>query len=218
MATTPGLRIGTPVRGLIPHTGKEITGFYRGTTRGGLHIIDGTPWDGDPAHMPHPQWLVADEPQKLEEKTVATTQPIDQVARDVLSGATTRDEAEKTLVRTKKVSRARAGELLDQALAAMKTIKREAAKAKRPAVADEPAPPEKPRVQEKAPPERFRELRDELAMTNKECAAASEAAGLGHTLSRMTELTSSKGATVAMFAQVEAAWRAWRAENPAVSS
>ena len=116
--------------------------------------------------MPRQQRLVLSV-EPLEETVEALA---DQVARGMLAGTTSREDAEKAIVKAKKVSRARAGELVAAALAREKAAARERAK--------RPAPAERAKL-EHVPPARFAALRDELGMTNKMCAAASKAAGAG---------------------------------------
>lgn len=207
------IRPGTVVTGVIPNTGKRVTGFYRGPTRWGKHVVDGERWSGDPERMPKHQWLLDDikpvEGQELEDIMVET------LAKDILSGTITKDDAVKAIVKDKKISRAAAELKLDAALDTAKAAAREAAKtakAKRPAGGSRAAAAPREKL-EHVEPAKFAELRDELGLTNKECAAAQEDAGLGFTLSRVTELTHSKGASAAMFAKVEAAWRDYAAKK-----
>lgn len=133
-------------------------------------------------------------------------------ARMVLAGEASKEDAVARIAKAKKASKAAVAERLDLAIEAEKSALKEAAKtapkAKRPAQARTrtPADAGKPRL-EHVEPAVFAALRDELGLTNKECAAANEAAGLGSTLSRITELTASKGASSAILARVDAAWR-----------
>lgn len=94
----------------------------------------------------------------------------------------------------------------DDEAAAAKAKESKAAKSKAAAPATERAP----RVRlEQVAPEQFKALRDELGLTNKQCAEANLAAGLGSTLSRITELTHSKGSTIRIYEKVEQAWRSY---------
>ena len=53
-------------------------------------------------------------------------------------------------------------------------------------------------------PTEFLKLKQELGLTNKECADA-----IGRTVSRVSELTHSKGASRAIYETVEPKWRAF---------
>jgi DNA-binding transcriptional regulator YiaG len=58
-------------------------------------------------------------------------------------------------------------------------------------------------------PEQFKALRDELKMSNKDMAAA-----IGRTLARVSELTTSQGASIETWNRVEKQMRDWREQNP----
>lgn len=57
-------------------------------------------------------------------------------------------------------------------------------------------------------PTEFLKLKQELGLTNKECADA-----IGRTVSRVSELTHSKGASRLVYERVEPAWRAFAAKK-----
>jgi len=68
-------------------------------------------------------------------------------------------------------------------------------------------------------PAAFAAVRDELGMTNKEVAAAlvdvvGNKPGVAPTLSRMTELMHSKGASSSLLVKFTEALQAWRRDNP----
>jgi transcriptional regulator with XRE-family HTH domain len=62
-------------------------------------------------------------------------------------------------------------------------------------------------------PSVFRALRDERALTNAQVAEALKAAGMGHSLSRVTELTSTRGASEETLRRFRDALDAWLAEK-----
>lgn len=205
---------GTLVRGTVPTTGKSFTGWLRGPhahhRSNGLWVVDNPKWDGNPEHMPASQALVVDirpvKGQELEDIMA------ENLAKRVLAGDMTREEAAKELVRTKKIARQVANDRIDEAIEAIKSEQRAASKAAtKPSKRVSAKPNKEPMA--KVEPARFAALRDELGMSNKQCAAANEAAGLGATLSRITELTHSKGAGEPTFLKVEAAWRDWAAKH-----
>lgn len=203
---------GTPVEGTHPTTSRRVAGWLRGPhpqhKSNGLWIVDNPKWDGDSEHLPGEQWLVRDI-RPLEGRELEDTVYKD-YAKKVLDGALPKDDAVRALARDLKIGGAKVAPRLDAAIAEEKAERRKHAPASRaPKAAKAPAA-----KGEHAPPTMFAELRDGLGMTNKEAAAASEAAGLGSTLSRMTELTHSKGASAAMYERVKAAWVQWRAEHP----
>jgi hypothetical protein len=205
--TTP---LGTPVRGIVPRTGKEVVGYYRGENRFGLHIIDGTRWSGDPNRMPARQALVA-EVVPLEGKELETHM-YDKWAREILAGTATRADAVASIAKSSRVAKASVSERLDVAIANTKAaIKAAPSKGKAKTAPRPQAAPGRQRL-EHVEPAVFAALRDKLGLTNKECAAANEAAGLGSTLSRITELTASKGASSAILAKVTAAWQDYAAK------
>ena len=58
----------------------------------------------------------------------------------------------------------------------------------------------------KVDPSEFKALRDELGLSNKECAAA-----ISRTLARVSELTNSKGASMEVYERVSTQWREFAA-------
>jgi predicted DNA-binding transcriptional regulator YafY len=166
--------------------------------------VDGERWDGDPEHMPRRQSILfAVEPVEGEQKESVMYKA---AAKSILAGQSTREAEVAGIAKATKMSKARVGERLDAAIAEQKAAQRAAAaQAPDRKKGGQPKAPAQPRL-EKAEPKRFADLRDALGLTNKECAAALEAAGMGHTLSRVTELTHSKGASTRLFGQVEKAW------------
>lgn len=131
-------------------------------------------------------------------------------ASKVLDGTISREDAVRAISRDTKVGSAKVAPRLEAAIAEAKAEARaHTADTRKPKAPGQRAPRKPVEKAEHAEPALFAALRDELGMTNKELAAASAEAGLGSTLSRMTELTHSKGASMAMFQRVEKAWRSW---------
>lgn len=133
-------------------------------------------------------------------------QVYEQAAKAILAGQSTREAEVADIAKAKKIGKAAAGEKLDAAIAEQKAAARQAPERKAQQRAAVSAP--RQRLEQVAPAE-FAKLRDELGLTNKECAAANAEAGLGSTLSRITELTHSKGASTAIFDKVKAAWTSY---------
>jgi len=199
-------RQGDVVTGVLHNTGKRVTGFYRLTARNGQHVVDGERWTGDPERMPHPQWMLNEiEPVEGEG---AETLMYETAAKAILAGQSTRDAEVADIAKRTKASKAKVGEKLDGAIAEQKELARRADAPKRQASARPKGG--RPSV-EHVEPKAFADLRDGLGLTNKEAAAANAEAGLGSTLSRITELTHSKGASKAIFEKVEAAWTSYAA-------
>jgi len=133
------------------------------------------------------------------------------LAEKVLDGATSKSDAVAELAKQLKIGKAKVEPKLDAAIAEAKAARR----AHKPETRSPKAASSGGGKQAHAEPTEFAKLRDGLGMSNKDCAAAQEAAGLGSTLSRVTELTHSKGASQAMFEKVKEAWTTWREANPA---
>ncbi len=100
----------------------------------------------------------------------------------------------------------------EQAEKAEQAEERKVAKKAKPAAKRQAAGPRE--KLEHVEPAAFKAVRDELGMSNKEVAAALEAAGMGCTLSRVTELTHSKGSSSRLFEQFKAALASWRESHP----
>lgn len=151
------------------------------------------------------------------------THIIESAARDVVSGKIDLDAAVSQVAKQTKRGSAQVREQINETVEAIKAAaetkaaEKAAEKEERVAKKTAEAKPEKaarPRAEHVEPAE-FAAVRDRLGLANKEVAAALAAAGMGSTLSRVTELTHSKGSSRQLFEKFEAALSAYREANPA---
>jgi hypothetical protein len=184
---------------------------------------------GDAIHCPHHAhggngrtWRSQDDLEQTEQTEEDVSNQIETAAKDIIAGRTTIELATSQIAKQTKRGSAQVRETLNDMLGALQAksqerdAEREAVKAEREERSSEKAPRKegaKPK-QEHVEPAVFKAYRDEMAMTNKQVSAALEAAGMGHSLSRVTELTHSKGAAASTFEQFKTAMTAWRLANP----
>ncbi len=145
-------------------------------------------------------------------------------AQDILAGGTDFDSAANAVAKATKTSGAVVRERLHAMVDAIKGEQEEKA-AEKAAAAEESKKaakaPKRPRSTgpreklEHVDPAQFKAVRDELGFSNKEVSEALAAAGVGSTLSRVTELTHSKGGSSRLFEQFKAILAAWRESHPA---
>jgi DNA-binding transcriptional regulator YiaG len=139
---------------------------------------------------------------------------LETTAAKVASGELTMEAAAAQVARITKRSTAQVRELISEGVAAIRDAEAAKAEAKAKVKA---APKVEKGTRAKQPhsePAEFAVVRDRLGMANKEVAAALAAAGMGNTLSRVTELTHSKGSSTALLINFTAALEAWRTANP----
>lgn len=145
---------------------------------------------------------------------------LETTARRIAAGEIDIDTATAQVAKVTKRGQAQVREQLEAATATVQaeTASKEEARAEAKAVAaaKPAAEPKAPRAKkEHVEPAEFAAVRDRLGLRNKEVAAALAAAGMGATLSRVTELTHSKGSSRDLFTKYEAALATWREANPA---
>lgn len=147
---------------------------------------------------------------------------LESAAREVAAGTTSIDLATSSVAKATKRSAAQVREQLTEAVAILtaqaearkaETAEIAAAKVAKPVAGPAKGAGSKPRG-EHIEPAQFAALRDELGLSNKEVSAVLLASEMGNTLSRVTELTHSKGGSASLFARYTTALNAWRGANP----
>jgi hypothetical protein len=148
------------------------------------------------------------------------SQILESAARDVVAGTKTIDQATSEVAKATKRGAAQVREQIQEAVnvlqaqadaKAAEKAARAAAKAAKPVTPKGTAKPRGEHVE----PAQFAAVRDRLGLSNKEVSAALLAAGMGNTLSRVTELTHSKGGSATLLGKYTEALETWRAANPA---
>lgn len=165
-----------------------------------------------------------EEARNYEMKESDVVNILESAARDVVAGKIDLDAAVSRVAKQTKRGSAQVREQINETVMALsaaageKAVEQAARKEARMAKAStKPGGGKAPRKEHVEPAE-FAAVRDRLGLRNKEVAAALAAAGMGATLSRVTELTHSKGSSRDLFGKFVAALEAHRAANPATEA
>lgn len=187
-------------------------------------------WDNGRFHCPHDNhggngrfFTSAEAAGDYELKESDVTQIYEDAARSIVAGKTDMDNAASQIAKATKRSTAQVRETLATIVdvvnqeAAEKAEKESTVAKAKASTKAAPKTAKTPATKlEHIEPARFAALRDEVfavlpqSKRNSAMAAALAAAGQGSTLSRVTELTHSKGATIKTFANAEKALRAYK--------